>query len=298
LPDSYRSLGSQLTQSVANPYYARGGSGVIGGSTVAHNQLLRPFSAIQFHPRYNDTASAEYNSLNDKAQKRFTRGLTFLATYTWSKNEDSTWGAGNFLNASQTSPQEVYDLAAKWGRSVIDIPHRFTAATTYDLPIGKGLMFSIANPVLNLFAGNWSLNTVTICLSGSPPAIYQNINNNKALGTFVQRPNLTGTNPCYSGSPQGRLDSYLNPAASSTAPAFTYGNAPPDINCLSPGYANWDISLFKSFPIRKRVSLQFRAEARNAFSTPQFRVWKRELRQDYAAGELSEIIQLGGRISL
>jgi hypothetical protein len=228
--------------------------------------------------------------------------LTFLTTYTWSKNEDSTWAASNFLNASQSSPQDVYNLGAEWSRSVIDIPHRFTAGTTYDLPFGRGQMFSVGNPILNLLLGNWSLNTVTVLQSGSPLAIYQNTNNNKSVGTSVQRPNLTGASACYSGSPEGRLDSYLNPAAFSTAPAFSYGNAPRTLGCLSPGYDNWDISLFKSFPIRERVSLQFRAEALNAFNTPQFRAPNMAF-GNANFGKITQqanyprYLQLGGRIS-
>ena len=100
--------------------------------------------------------SAKYDSLNEKAQKRFTKGLTFLATYTGSKNEDSTWGAGsNFLNASQRSPQDIYDLAAECSRSVIDILHRFTAATTYDLPFGKGANGHDRKPRIEPFC--WTL---------------------------------------------------------------------------------------------------------------------------------------------
>lgn len=302
LPDSFLALGSQLNQSVSNPYYGKGGAGVIGGSTVAYNQLLRPFPEFSSVNVYNYTAHAKYDSLNLKAQKRFSKGLTFLTTYTWSKNEDSTWAASNFLNASQTSPQDVYNLGSEWSRSVIDIPHRFTAATTYDLPFGKGQMFSVSNPILNLFVGNWSLNTITIFQSGSPLAIYQNSNNNKALGTFVQRPNLTASDACYSGSPEARLNSYLNPGAFSTAPAFSYGDAPRTLGCLSPGYANWDISLFKSFPIRERVSLQFRAEALNAFNTPQFRAPNMAF-GNANFGKITQqanyprYIQLGGRIS-
>ena len=302
LPDASLGLGSQLTQSVANPYFGKGGTGVIGGATVASNQLLRPFPEFSAVNVYNYAAHAKYDSFNIKAQKRLRNGLTFLTTYTWSKNEDSTWAAANFLNASQTSPQDNFNLGAEWSRSVIDIPHRFTAATTYDLPFGRGRMFSIGNPIVNLLAGNWSLNTVTVMQTGSPLAIYQNTNNNKAIGTSVQRPNLTGTNACYSGSPEGRLDGYLNPAAFSTAPAFTYGNAPRTLGCLSPGYSNWDISLFKSFPIHERVSLQFRAEALNAFNTPQFRAPNMAF-GNASFGKITQqanyprYLQLGGRIS-
>src|SRR5256885_9723752 len=53
---------------------------------------------------------------------------------------------------------------------------------------------------------------------------------------------------------------YLNPAAFAAASTYTFGNAPRTIGCLSPGYENWDISVFKSFPVRERVT--FRSEER------------------------------------
>ena len=85
-----------------------------------------------------------------------------------------------------------------------------------------------------------------------------------------QRPNATGLSACYSGSPESRIGSYLNPAAFSQAPAYTFGNVSRDIGCRSPGMANWDTSLFKDFSIKERFHAQFRAEAYNTFNTPLF----------------------------
>lgn len=302
LPDAYLALGSQLNQSVANPYFRHGGTGVIGGPTVAYNQLLRPFPAFSAVNLYSYTAHAKYDSLIVKAQKQMSKGLTFLATYTWSKNEDSTWAASNFLNASQNAPQDVYNLKPEWARSVVDIPHRFTAAATYDLPVGRGKRLNVENRYLSFLVGDWSLNTITIIQSGSPLAIYQDKNNNSSIGANLQRPNLTGIDPCKSGSPEGRIDGYLNPAAFSAAPAFTYGNAPRTLGCLSPGLANWDISLFKSISIHERASFQFRAEALNAFNTPQFRAPNMAF-GNAGFGKITQqanyprYLQLGGRIS-
>jgi trimeric autotransporter adhesin len=76
--------------------------------------------------------------------------------------------------------------------------------------------------------------------------------------------------PCTSGNPESRLNTYLNPAAFSLAPADSFGNVSRDIACQAPGLANFDISLFKSVRIRERYTAQFRAEALNAFNTPQF----------------------------
>ena len=141
LPDQYLALGlgtiDQLAAKVSNPYYGNGGTGVIGSQQVAYNQLLRPFPEFASVNLNNYTAHAKYDALIIKAQKRFSHGLTFLSTYTWSKSEDTTWAASNFLNASKSAPQDVYNLDAEWSRSVVDLPHRLIAAVTYDSPLGK-----------------------------------------------------------------------------------------------------------------------------------------------------------------
>ena len=312
LPDQYLALGlgatDQLTALVNNPYFGRGGTGVIGGQRVAYNQLLRPFPEFASVNLNDYTAHAKYHALIVKAQKRFSHGLTFLSTYTWSKNEDSSWAASNFLNASKSAPQDVYNLGAEWSRSVVDLPHRLTTSATYDLPVGKNKLLPVNNSLLNFFVGNWSVNAITVIQTGFPLAISQNSNNNRAIGTGVQRPNIVaGVSACIGGSPEDHAgaipkSSYLNPAAFTTAPAYTFGNAPRTIGCLSPGYENWDISVFKSFPVRERITFQFRAEALNAFNTPQFRAPNTAVgNSNFGAitqqANFPRYLQLGGRIS-
>jgi hypothetical protein len=63
---------------------------------------------------------------------------------------------------------------------------------------------------------------------------------------------------------------YINGAAFTPAPAYTYGNAPRSLPCRQPGSDNSNVSIFKDFKITERVGFQFRAEALNAFNTPQF----------------------------
>jgi len=281
---------------------------VIGSKQVAYNQLLRPFPEFASVNLNNYTAHAKYDALIIKAQKRFSHGLTFLSTYTWSKNEDSTWAASNFLNASKSAPQDVYNLGAEWSRSVVDLPHRFTTAATYDLPVGKSKLLPVNNSVLNFFVGNWSVNAITVIQTGFPLAISQNSNNNRTIGTGVQRPNtVASVNPCAGGSPEDHAGAtpkspYLNSSAFTTVPLYTFGNAPRTIGCLSPGYRNWDISVFKSFPIRERITFQFRAEALNAFNTPQFRAPNTAVgNSNFGAitqqANFPRYLQLGGRIT-
>jgi hypothetical protein len=67
-----------------------------------------------------------------------------------------------------------------------------------------------------------------------------------------------------------RLNNYINPAAFSTAPEFTFGDVGRTIDMRGPGQANWDLSAFKNVTIKEKLKAQFRCEALNAFNTPLF----------------------------
>ena len=69
---------------------------------------------------------------------------------------------------------------------------------------------------------------------------------------------------------EARLNDYINPAAFSAAPQFTFGDVGRTIDMRGPGQVNWDASVFKNFSIKERVKCQFRTEALNAMNTPLF----------------------------
>ncbi len=277
VPTQYLSMGSALTAKVNNPFYKLPNvSGVLAGATVSQAQLLMPFPEYNQVLESTNLGKAQYDSLILKAQKRFAKGLTFLSTFTWSKNMDNTFGAGgsNYFNtyAGSTppaSPQNVYNLAAEWAYAAGTTPWRYTAGWTYELPFGKSKPWLNSNRALDYVVGGWSINGTAIISSGFPLFVYQT-NNNSSIGALVQRPNATGVSPVVGGSPEDRLYKYINPAAFSLAPAYTFGNVARSINYLGPGMANWDISLFKTVAIKERFKAQFRAEALNAFNTPDF----------------------------
>jgi hypothetical protein len=273
----YLSLGqAALNASVANPFFgAPGATGVIGSATVTRAQTLLPFPQYSTISENLTIAHARYNSLVGKVQKRLSGGLTMLTTITWAKSMDNAFSSGNSnsLNglggAGTGGIQNIYNLAAEWGLAATDTPVRITGSWSYDLPFGKGKRFLNGNPILNYIVGGWSTNGTAVINTGFPLFVTQT-NLNAGIGGVNQRPNATGVNACYSGSPESRLGSYLNPAAFSAAGAYTYGNLSRDINCRAPGQANWDMSVFKTVRIRERYSAEFRAEALNAFNTPLF----------------------------
>jgi hypothetical protein len=266
----------KATPSVPNPFYGNGGVGTIGTPTVSPIQLLLPY------PQYTatsgvsvsnaDTGSSLYYAFFFRAQRRFSNGLSLLASYTWSRSKDDLTGvslAGASGIANVAGPQNAYNPAAEWSLSTQDTPNRFTTAITYELPFGKGKQFLTSNGLLNWIVGGWSANAVSTIQNGYPLSVTQT-NNNSVFGGSYQRPNATGVAPATTGSADDRIGDWLNPAAFSQAPAYTFGNISRFLDVRGPGLFNWDLSLNKSFAIRERYKAQFRAEALNATNTVYF----------------------------
>jgi hypothetical protein len=275
VPDNYLTLGSQLNSAVANPFYGHGGAGVIGNPTVAQSQLLKPFPEYSTIQDYINNGKARYDSMIVKAQKRMSSGLTFLSTVTWSRNEDNTFGSASsnsfngFSSSPPSQPQDYYNTQNEHSLASVDTPIRFTTTFTYGLPFGKGKPFLHDSKILDYIVGGWQVNATIIYQNGFPLAVYQqNLNSN--IGAGAQRPNATGVSPSQPGSVTDRLTSYINPAAFSQAPAFTFGNISRTLSYRGPGMKNWDTSIFKDFTIRERLKGQFRAEALNSFNSPLF----------------------------
>ena len=259
LAAQYLSLGAALNQSVANPMFNNGGVLGVGNATISRSQLLKPF------PQFTgisitdaDVAHSVYHAVYIKAQRRFAQGISALVTYTRSQN--MTLGA---------TPQNAYDPEAEYSLAATHLPHRLSIAATYELLFGKGKPMLNANRTLDLLVGGWSINAVSIMQSGYPLAISQN-NDNSVIGASSMRPNATGISPQVDKPFADRLDNFINPAAFTLAPQFTFGNVGPRISMRGPGLVNWDVSVFKTFSVTERMKAQFRAEALNFTNTPLF----------------------------
>ena len=278
---------------IPSPFYVAPGTtingyaptGVLTTKTISLAQSQLPFPQYTGVTLSQDNGYNRYNALAVKVQKRMTNGLTVLSTYTWSANWDNLWSAGSQSFATY-GPQDVFNPKAEYARALNNVPNRFTAAFSYDLPIGRGKRF-LGNSAwyVNELVGGWQINDEWVAQNGVPISIQQTnlntANGTTGIGGSYQRPNLVGDAhaACGHGRPQGRLGitsyatgqtPYLNPAAFSAAPAYTYGNAPRNLPCQAPGSNSSDVSINKNFKITERVNAQFRAEALNAFNTPQF----------------------------
>ena len=260
LSPEYLALGAQLNQLVDNPFFGKINTGTIANQRVARGQLLRPFPQFAtIGIVYLAGASSTYHSWQNTLSKRFSKGLTFEGSYTWSKLIDNN-----------TTHQNAYDVFKDRSLSDLDIAHRFVMSWVYELPFGRGRKLgSNSSRAVDMALGGWQVNGFVTLQSGTP--ISMSASNTSGLFAANTLPNNNGTSGKLAGKVHERLDAYFNKAVYGQPAAFTFGNLAtrvPDIRV--DGVRNFDLSLFKDFPIVERVRVQFRAEFLNAFNTPRF----------------------------
>ncbi len=222
--------------------------------------------------------TSNYNSLQVKGQKRFSRGLQFLAAYTWSKSIDLSSERGNGDRAGIDGGDERNLQGYYRGLSGFDVRHRFVVSYIYELPFGSGRTFlKDLHPVADRIIGGWELSGITQFQSGFPFTVLMSGDQN-GDGLAGDRPDLIGKPAINPGNPDCYVADSRNPACGGNAlAAFAvvppaqarFGTAGRNI-LIGPGLRNWDISLIKNNRLGERYNIQFRAEFFNAFNNVNF----------------------------
>ncbi len=214
---------------------------------------------------YTDSiGSSIYHSLQVKVDKHYSNGLAVIGAYTYGKSLDtnSTYFG---TNGSANFPQNSYNRAAEKAPSDFDYRHRFSLAYVYDLPFGDKIWKS-SNRAANFAMQGWQLSGIAMVQSGPPvtPTVSGNPSHNVDGN---DRPNVV---PGVSFYPAHQTaNQWFNPAAFSTPPTYTYGNAGRDI-LRAPGEGVWDFSLIRKFRLAESKELEFRAEMFNIFNQANF----------------------------
>ncbi|MBM3748387.1 MAG: hypothetical protein FJW34_21600, partial [Acidobacteria bacterium] len=269
LPDQYLALGTQLNQTVANPF-----SGVItdatstlSRATVQRGQLLRPY------PQFTGTSASQapvghstYHALQTRLERRFEDGIAILLAWTHAKLIDNVGDFGGFLGPAGFTNNNCFPCDRSL--SFYDIPDVVRLSLRYELPFGVGKR-RLNRGVLARIAGGWSTAVYFTWDNGTPVQVTGPNDSNSFGGS--QRPDATGE--------KARLDSrkledgalWFNPAAFRRAPQFTFGTASrnlPDVRV--PGNQNFDILIEKRISFTERLALDFRTELFNAFNNVVF----------------------------
>ena len=260
-----------LAALVTNPFRGLLTGTAFNAATVARSQLLRPFPQFGNVRTFDDNGTSRYHSAQFKAEKRFTKGYTVLAAYTWSRFREQVF---------QLNP---YDATYEDRPSAADVPHRVTISGIWELPFGHGRRFAEnANRLTDALIGGWSLQAIGQMQSGQP------IDLNARNVYFNGDPHTLRTD--YSGdtnSPVFDISGfYFHDAAVQTNgvddpvkqradsrirlanniryfPSKTDGLRSPKLNL-------WDISVIKQIRTSDRLRIQLHAEFLNAFNKAVF----------------------------
>lgn len=239
-----------------------------------NDEQFRPYPQYTNISGSTNNAISNYNALQAAVQKRFTSGLNFNFSYTWSHFLDEMDSSGWGSRAGSQAYQNSYDLRANYGNSNFDVRNALKGSVVYQLPFGKGRKFLNNNWAVDEVLGGWQASGTVVAQSGQPFTVTMNTDNSYSLGGSAANgskwyPNVIG-NPrisnhgAYHGTKQ-----WFNEAAFAQPTAGTFGNS--GRNTLNgPGLTNVNFSLGKSFAIWEQVHLQIRADANNVLNHPSF----------------------------
>jgi hypothetical protein len=228
-------------------------------STPLPSAFLRPIQGYNDILMTEPAGSSNYHSLQVTARRRFSSGVQFGAAWTWSK-------AMGFTDFDTSAVGPLVPVGVwNYGLLTFDRTHVLKLDWLWDLPKAR-----VGNSVLKAVLHNWQFSGIASFVSGAPTGVgLSTVNAVDFAGTASQgaRVVVTGNPVLPNGertfSQHFRTDVFQMPARG------TVGNAAPT-QFRGPGINNWDMALFKDFPIREQMSIQLRVEAYNAFNHTQF----------------------------
>src|SRR5262249_8901653 len=262
---------NMMSANVSNPFRGLLPGTNFNGPTIQRQQLLRSIPQFDRIRTRRDDGEATYHAGQFRAERRFSRGFTILASYTWSKIIEEI----SFLNESDT------EYERRIGTD--DIPHRIVTSGIYELPLGKGRRWGGNwNGVLNALAGGWQaqgiyqwqsgrpidLSDRNVYFNGDPSGLRANIGGTTVDATFD--PSIF-----YFTDAAVQTGGVVDPVKQRADPRIRLASNIRFFPSRLSGFRRqplnlWDLSLIKNFSVTEKIRFQLRCEFLNAFNHPQF----------------------------
>jgi hypothetical protein len=246
-------LGLKLQQNVQVSNALPGSTAVAGrrpyvGAIFAPNTVFPSYINVQGNSVGGGTiailpnsAQSNYHSLYVRGERRFSNGLSYLSSFTFSKaitNAPQFRNAGGATGSENSPPQNSYDLSAERGLAAFQAKFRWVNSAVYELPFGSGHKWGDS---AGIGGGNGG-----ILIRGNPVA-----------GQSAELPDKRSTGE------------WFNTAAFVAPPAYTFGLVGRN-TVVGPGILNIDSVVSRHIRIRERFGIEIRAEAFNLFNTPNY----------------------------
>ncbi len=291
---SFLSLGNDLTMDSSCLTLGTCPNAIAAGITLPYagftgqiNQLLRPF------PQYGDfaqednsftpdrTGNSTYHAMQLQVDKRMSNGLSFLVSYTVSKNltdaDSSGPGVSGFIGTNEFIGQNSYQRSAEKAVSQLDTPQALVASFVYELPVGQGKRFMNHGGVSDRVLGGWYASTILSYKSGTPTEVYAQCNGTAGDVLFAGChftgaarvnviPGVNQTNKSSDFNPE--TTPFWNAAAFAVPDPLTFGNEPRSLaGARTFGSRNEDVTFGKKTRLfGEKATIDFRAEFFNIFN--------------------------------
>lgn len=254
-------------------FNATTGAPLVGAKPLAQYGYNSQIEYMEFQGYSN------YNSLQSRLEKRFSKGLSTLFSFTYGKtlanaiDQLASGGDATTYQGMKRGPQNGYDRSSEYGPADFDVKLRLNASAVWQLPYGHGRHFgSSSSGFMNLLLGGWDFSPIVTAEDGLPLTVVQaqllNLGSNR-----VSRPNrlANGALP----ADQRTVNQWFDPSAFSIlqtdptkagfVPDQAFGNSGVGI-LRGPSLVTFDFNLAKEFRRSERQMLQFRTEFFNALN--------------------------------
>lgn len=286
LPSQYFSMGSDLLNTVNNPFYGSISSGSLSGATVMKGYLLRPYpqylNVLKRSPR---EGASTYHSLQTSLNRKVGASGIVGVAFTWAKLLSNTDNVSSFMEAADSGSvglvQDNNNLRSEKSLSLQDYPFNLQISYSLQLPFGNKQRFlNHAGYVVTPIVSDWRISGITTFRSGAPIALEGLPNalstyfgaSNSTYGGLV-RPNVvqgcnkkSGRSVNYNGTVK-----WFNTACYTDAGSYELGNeSRTDSELRADNEKNFDVSLIRTFPINNKMKFDFSSEFYNIFNRKQF----------------------------
>jgi hypothetical protein len=238
----------------------------------ANVNSLRPYKGFANIPMLEHSGRSTYHGLQFELNRRFSKGLLYGFSYTYSKTMDNNSGPRDGF-------YDVYNQYLNWGKSANDTRHIAVFNVVWEMPFFNG-----SPGLLRTIAGGWQLSALAQFQTGTPITI-GNGDDYLGIGSSNFKPwNLNGETDLpkefahvnAQGNYNGISNFYFNPRPNGQP----WATRPPNgtlpnqnrnsVSFNNVGFQNWNAAAFKNFRFAERHTLQFRAEAFNLPNHPNW----------------------------
>ncbi|MCX6615011.1 MAG: TonB-dependent receptor [Acidobacteria bacterium] len=234
------------------------------GVVLASGQTQRrPFTQFSNVRQYESQDTSNYNSLQSKLERRFSKGLALTVAYTWSKTLAYTNGLSD-----PRYPRQDY------GPSGTDLRHVLVVSPIYQVPVGKGQRFVNKGGVIDKVIGGWQVSGIITRRGGLPftPTLSGTDQLRMNGGNGQDRPDRICSGTLSNPTVFRWFDPtcFAVPVQSTTPGALLRQGNSGYMILRGPSAFFADLGLGKSFQVTERYRLDFRTEMFNAFNHPVF----------------------------